>query len=40
MKEATRLAIDGTNWNRTWDNVQKPERVAQDGQMALNLWKL
>lgn len=33
-------SFDGTNWNRTWDNAQKPERVAQDGQMALNLWKL
>lgn len=33
-------SFDGTNWNRTWDNTQKPDRVAHDGQLPLNLWGL
>lgn len=31
-------SFDGTNWNRTWDNNQKPVRVMGDSQIALNLF--
>ncbi len=34
-------SFDGTNWNRTWDNVKKPDRVIRDAQQgALDLWGL
>lgn len=32
-------SFDGTNWNRTWDNVKKPARVVSDSaQGALDLF--
>ena len=34
-------SFDGTNWNRTWDNGKKPDRVVRDAQQgALDLWGL
>lgn len=33
-------SFDGNNWNRTWDNAQKPDRVVGDSQMALDLWQI
>lgn len=33
-------SFDGTNWNRTWKNNQKPERVVEDSQSALDLYGL
>lgn len=33
-------SFDGTNWNRIWKNNQKPDRVVEDPQSALDLFGL
>jgi hypothetical protein len=33
-------SFDGNNWNRLWENNQKPERVVNDSQGALDLYGL
>lgn len=33
-------SFDGNNWNRTWKNNQKPDRVVSDTQLPLDLYGL
>jgi hypothetical protein len=33
-------SFDGNNWNRLWDNGQKPDRVMGDTQLPLDLYGL